>query len=249
MKKMNYYPALYELLSKEYNCSPGDFLKKENILTESRLIEGRRVYAKDKYFFHMVTTGGNAVVTADECLHPFLREFIRDRMGHWLFEFPNLLPLEEELNRFGYTMPQSYHMFLPVYRVEPMRKDRVKWFYEEEIHPFYGQECFRNAISTAYNSDRPDRMAVCAYDGDRIMGMAGCTEDGPGWMQIGIDVMEPYRSKGVGTYLVTLIANRILEEGKIPFYGTSLSNYHSWNIALNAGFRPAWVEIGAKRKC
>ena len=41
---------------------------------------------------------------------------------------------------------------------------------------------------------------------------------------------------------------KILEEGNIPFYGTSLSNYHSWNIALNSGFRPAWVEIGAEKK-
>ncbi|MBR5868932.1 MAG: GNAT family N-acetyltransferase, partial [Clostridia bacterium] len=226
MEKMNYFPALYELLAKEYNCVPGDFLKKENILTESRLIAGRRVYSRERYFFHMVTTGGNAVVTADECLHPFLQDFIRDRMGHWLFEFPNLLPLEAELNRYGYTMPQSYHMFLPVYRVEPQRNDPVKWYFEEEIHQFYGQECYRNAISREYNPDRPDRMAVCAYDGDTIMGMAGCTEDGPGWMQIGIDVMEPYRSRGIGTYLVTQMTYRILNEGKIPFYGSSLTNYH-----------------------
>jgi hypothetical protein len=36
--------------------------------------------------------------------------------------------------------------------------------------------------------------------------------------------------------------------GEIPFYGTSLSNLHSQNIALNSGFRPAWVEIGAKKQ-
>lgn len=247
MKKINYYPALYELLSKEYNCSPGDFLKKENILTESRLIEGRRVYAKDKYFFHMVTTGGNAVVTADECLHPFLREFIRDRMGHWLFEFPNLLPLEAELNRYGYQLNQSFHMFLPKYQVEPESTYPVKWIKEDGIAAFSEDERFENALS--FNPARPDRLAVYAYDGETIMGMTGCSEDAPGWLQVGVDVMEEYRSMGVGSYLVTLLVNRILEEGKIPFYGTSLSNYHSWNIALNAGFRPAWVEIGAKRKC
>ena len=45
-----------------------------------------------------------------------------------------------------------------------------------------------------------------------------------------------------------LLKNKIEEMGDIPFYGTSVSNYHSWNIALNCGFKPAWVEIGAKRK-
>ena len=239
---------LYCLLAKEYNCAPEDFTKPENILTVSALQEGRRMYGKDKYFFHMATLGGNAVLTAEECLHPFLREFMKDRQGHWLFELPNLLPLGQELNRFGYALTQTYHMFLPAMSVEPKKDFPVKWFYgKEEISQFYGDGRFPNAICSEYLSYRPDTMVVCAYDGENIMGMAGCSEDAPGWLQIGIDVLPAYRSKGVATYLVTLLKNIILEEGKVPFYGTSLSNYYSWNIALNCGFRPAWVEIGAEK--
>ena len=61
------------------------------------------------------------------------------------------------------------------------------------------------------------------------------------------DVILKYRSKGVGTYLAALLKNKILERGGIPFYGTSVSNYHSWNIALNCGFKPTWLEIGARK--
>lgn len=247
-----YLVDLYNLLSKEFNCTPADFTKQDNILTVSALQEGRRMYSKEKYFFHMVTTGGNAVLTADECLYSYLQNFIKDRTGHWLFELPNLLPLEKELNRFGYTLTQTHHMFLP--SVETGAKQGyqqsypVKWFYgKEEILQFYGDERFPNAICSEYLPHRPDKIVVCAYDGDEIMGMAGCSEDAPGWQQIGIDVMPDYRSKGVGTYLVTLLKNKILEQGNIPFYGTSVSNYHSWNIALNCGFRPVWVEIGAEK--
>lgn len=244
-----YREQLYELLSKEYNCVPADFCKQENILTESALQDGGRKYSKEKYFFHMATLGGNAVLTAEKDLHPFLREFMKNRPGHWLFELPNLLPLEKELNRFGYTLTQTYHMFLPVVHVVPKKDFSVKWFYgQKEISRFYGDERFPNAICSEYLPHRPDRMVVCAYDGENIMGMAGCSEDAPGWQQIGIDVMPSYRSKGVGTYLVTLLKNKIVEEGNIPFYGTSLSNYHSWNIAINCGFRPAWVEIGAEKR-
>lgn len=244
-----YREQLYKLLSREYNCTTEDFYKQENVLTVSELQEGRRMYSKEKYFFHMATLGGNAVLTAEECLHPFLREFIKNRQGHWLFELPNLLPLEQELNRFGYTLTQSYHMFLPALRVEPKKNFTVKWFYgQSEISQFYGDERFANAICSEYLPHRPDRIVVCAYEGERIMGMAGCSEDAPGWQQIGIDVLPEFRSRGVATYLVTLLKNKILEEGNIPFYGTSLSNYHSWNIALNSGFRPAWVEIGAEKK-
>lgn len=238
---------LHKLLASEYNCSPEDFTRADNVLTSVVVDEGRGRYNTDSDLFHMVTTGGNAVITADERLHPFLRNFMKGRAGHWLFEFPNLLPLERELNRFGHTLTQSHHMFLPAKNVVPRREFAVKWFYEREIDRFYGDERFPNAICSEFFPHRPDRIVICAYDGDAIMGMAGCSEDALGWMQIGIDVMPEYRSRGVGTYLVTLLKNKILEQGNIPFYGTSLSNYHSWNIALNCGFRPAWVDIGAKR--
>ena len=244
---IQYRDALLDLLALEYNCAPADFLRSDNVLTPPALHKGRRVYSPDPYFFHMVTTGGNAVITADECLHPFLQKFMADRPGIWLFELPNLRPLETELNRFGYTLTGTYHMFLPAWDAIPKLDLPRRWYTEEELTPFYGDERFPNAICQPRAPERPDRMAVCAKDGERIMGMAGCSEDAPGWMQIGIDVMPEYRSRGVGAYLVTLLKNKVLEMGDIPFYGTGVSNYHSWNIALNCGFRPAWVEIGATR--
>ena len=238
----NYFPQLLNQLAIEYNCTAEDFTKSKNTLTVSKFNEKARAYTNEKPFFQMATTGSNAVITADEQLHPFLKNFMK-KTGHFLFELPNLLPLEKELNKFKYTLSQTHHMFLPSRNVQPLLDLPVKWFYGEEIHGFYGDERFPNAICGEYNPRRPDRIAVCACDGDNIMGMAGCSEDAKGWQQIGIDVMPEYRSKGVGTYLVTLLKNRILEQGDIPFYGTSVSGYHSWNIAINCGFKPAWVEI------
>ena len=241
----NYFPQLFTQLSYEFNCTPAAFTSPENVLTLSKYNENARAYSDEKPFFHMVTTGSNAVMTADESLHPFLKEFMK-KTGHFLFELPNLLPLEKELNRFGHTLSQTYHMFLPSADAQPLTHLPVKWFYEEEIHRFYGDERFPNAICEEYKPRRPDRIAVCAYDGDNIMGMAGCSEDAKGWLQIGIDVIPEYRSRGVGTYLVTLLKNEILRRGDIPFYGTSVSGYHSWNIAIKCGFKPAWVEVGCK---
>ncbi len=250
-----YREELCRLLALEYNCEPGVFGREENILTTSLLREGRRVYGSEPYFFHMVTMGGNAVITADEGLHPFLRAFMADRAGHWLFELPNLLPLEGELNRFGYTLSQTHHMFLPRTSGTPAsllaaRDDvEIRWFEGEEILPFYGNPRLPNAICSEPTAARPDRVAVCAYDGGVLVGMAGASEDAPGWMQIGIDILPAYRSRGLGSHLVALLKERIIKMGAIPFYGTSVSNYHSWNIALNCGFAPAWVEVGCKPIC
>ena len=241
-----YLEPLLKQLALEYNCAPRDFLRPDNIVTQSCLRENRRHYSDEKPFFHMATLGQNAVITADRKLHPFLRIFAREK-GRILFEFPSLLPLERELSQYGYTLMSSFHMFLPKHDVRPESRYPVQWFYGEAIHPFYDKAGFENALN-GKNCARPDRIAVCALDGTAIMGMAGCSEDAPGWLQIGVDVMPAYRSRGVGTYLVALLKNEIIARGAIPFYGTSLSNYHSWNIAINSGFYPAWVEIGAKKK-
>lgn len=243
---IQYFDELYKLLSLELNCAPDDFQKSESVLTVSAK-NGGRAYADEKYFFHMATAGANAVITADECLHCFLAEYMKSTEGFKLFELPRLLRLETELNKHGYTLSETYHMFLPRREAAPQKSYPVRWFFDEEIMPFYGDMRFPNAICPQYTPNRPDRIVVCAYDGDSIMGMAGSSQDAVGWQQIGIDVNPEYRSMGVGTYLVTLLKNELLRRGEIPFYGTSISNYHSWNIAINSGFCPAWVEIGAQK--
>lgn len=159
------------------------------------------------------------------------------------------MPVNDEIRKYGYRLTQTHHMFLPCRHTEVSENNSVKWFYDSEIKPFYGDRRFPNAICPEYMPERPDRIVVCAYDGDNIIGMDGCSEDALHWQQIGIDVMPEYRSKGIGTHLVTLLKlkNKIIERGDIPFYGTAIANYHSWNIALNSGFKPTWVEIGAER--
>ena len=112
---------------------------------------------------------------------------------------------------------------------------------------FYGNENFPNAICDKFKPDRPDVLAVVALDGEKIMGMAGCSADTPELWQIGIDVLPEYRSHGIGKYLVSLLKNRIIEMGDMPFYGTAVANIQSQNIAVGSGFRPAWVEIEAKK--
>lgn len=245
-----HYDKLKTLLALELNCAASDFERhdNENIVTLPALNDGRRQYQSEPYFFHIASLGGNAVITADAALHGFLSEWCSGKPGYSLFEQPKLLPLENELAKHGYTLTESYHMFLPKTSAISVKADfETKWYYGKEIHKFYGDPRFPNAICGEYLPHRPDTIAVCAVENGEITGMAGCSEDANGFQQIGIDVMSQHRSKGIGTGLVALLKKEIEQRGDIPFYGTSLSNLHSWNIALNCGFRPAWVEIGCKR--
>ena len=244
----DYREKLLWQLSIDLNCAPADLQAEENIVTEAALNEGRRSYSPEMPFLEMATLGGNAVIMADRRLHGFLQDLIKNTRGHYLFELGMLIRLNEELKKYGYRMAPTHHMFLPCRDVRAEERCRIRWFYDSEISPFYGDPRFPNAI--AYPEPcpvRPDRIAVAAVDGDTVMGMAGCSEDAPHWQQIGIDVLPEFRSMGIGSCLVTLLKNRIIETGDIPFYGTAAANVRSQNIALNSGFRPAWVETEAVR--
>ncbi len=270
-----YREKLLRQLSVDLNCAPADFQAEENVIILPALNEGRRSYSPGRPFLQMATLGGNAVLMADEGLQGFLRGLTRGVEGHRLFEFGMLAKLDEELQRYGYRMSPTHHMFLPCRggRAEERFQDaarrpdalrgqktpadargpgtnryQVRWLDESGIRPFYGDPRFPNAIAYPVPCPvRPDRIAVLALDGDTVMGMAGCSEDAPGWQQIGIDVLPAYRGMGVGTALVTLLKNRIIERGDVPFYGTAAANIPSQCIALNSGFRPAWVETEAVR--
>lgn len=241
-----YYEKLLEQLSIDYNCTPADLQANENIITISALNERRRSYSPGKPLLQMVTLGMNTVIMADECLHDFLQDFTQTVDGHHLFEFDNLTKLNRELKKYGYQMNPTHHMFLPCCNIDVEERCHVKWLYDSEISPFYGDPRFPNAIAFPTPCTvRPDRIVVVAYDGDTIMGMAGCSEDAPHWQQVGIDILPEYRSRGIGSYLVTLLKNKIIDMGDVPFYGTATANIQSQNIAINSGFKASWVETEA----
>ena len=48
---------------------------------------------------------------------------------------------------------------------------------------------------------------------------------------------------GIGTTLVAMLKNAVLDRGVLPFYGTSVSHIASQRVAVKAGFLPAWAEL------
>ncbi|MDF2590338.1 MAG: N-acetyltransferase [Anaerocolumna sp.] len=242
--KKELYDRLKSLLALEFNCAVDDFNSSNNIITKPVEREGQRKYIDGTFFFKMVTMGNNAIISADESLHERLREFVMDKTGHHLFEHRNLVEIDNILNQYNKRLWQTHHMFLPDTKNIPMKEIApIKWHEQEDIMKFYEGKQFPNALCEKFQPERPDMLAVTAYDRENIIGMAGCSADTADMWQIGIDVNEKYRGKGIGTYLVTQLKNEVLKRDKIPFYGTSLSNLHSWNIAINSGFYPAWVEV------
>ena len=237
-----------EQLALEFHCEPEDFDREETVITISCLHEKRRKFSENPFFLQMATFGRNAVISAHEEIHPWLKEWIKDKKGFWLFEQHNFFELECELRKYGYKMALTHHMFLPKTDIPDSNPDfEIRWLEQKDIPPFYGKEEFSNALSDKYKPERPDVLAIVALDGDTVMGMAGCSADTPSMWQIGIDGLPEYRGRGIGTQLVILLKNEIIRRGAIPYYATSLSNLGSWRIALGSGFAPAWVETESQK--
>lgn len=226
----------------DFNCDPADFDKDQNTLVENQLREGRRVNTQAGCFLRLLCFNGRAIISADPALLPWCAEHLLKASAAWLFEYPRLRSIDGKLREFGYQIADAHHFYLP----HPARAAddpglRVQWFEGEEIQAFRGDRRFGEAL--AFDKNHPDALAVAALDGEQIMGMAGASADGPCMWQIGIDVIPAYRGKGLGTRLVRLLKDEVLRRGKVPFYGTVESHFFSQNIAINAGFYPAWAEL------
>jgi predicted GNAT family acetyltransferase len=84
--------------------------------------------------------------------------------------------------------------------------------------------------------------AIAEQEGD-IVGVCGASADSPFMWQLGIDVTPEHQGRGLAPALASAVAEAVLDEGKLPYYGTSASNIPSMRTALAAGFKPMWVEV------
>lgn len=108
----------------------------------------------------------------------------------------------------------------------------IQWYEQADIGQFQGDNRFSEAF--VFDDQFPDVLGVAAIDNGAIIGMAGATADCYSMYQIGIDVLESGRGKGLGTNLTALIKQELLARGKVPFYGTGLSHIPSKNVAINS---------------
>ena len=94
---------------------------------------------------------------------------------------------------------------------------------------------------------RREAVASVALHGSEVVGVATATTDSDTLWQIGVDVHSEHRSKGLGAALTSRVARGILDEGRVPYYGSSVNNIASRRTAQAAGFYPCWVSAFTTR--
>ena len=90
MTKEEIYSIIKNQLACEFNCRPEDFSKDDNLITKPKLHPDRRKFSDKEFFLQMATFGNNAVISANEKMHPWLSQWIKGKRGFYLFEQNNL---------------------------------------------------------------------------------------------------------------------------------------------------------------
>ncbi|MBO6133505.1 MAG: GNAT family N-acetyltransferase [Lachnospiraceae bacterium] len=200
--------------------------------------------------FRAIIYKGDLYMMAGKSLYEWAKSKYSLFSPEWFCKFPNLRELDNELQKSGHELFDTHIYFLPDPDFDEPEMDcpyDFKWYDEWDIAiRFSNQNPFPHAF--CFDKNLPDILGIVAYDGLCPIAAAGASFDGKYMRQIGIDVKEEYRHHGLAVFLVTMLKNKILEMGLLPFYGTSESHILSQDTAIRCGFLPAWCEIYAQSK-
>lgn len=206
-------------------------------------------YLQGTPFLNMVYFGENLFISADCKISDFIKRYVKQCEPDLfrVFDAPNLMRLDYELNGYGYTVAHLAQYFLPdpQFKEEQVFSFSLKLFQDKEILELYTLE-FPMALCGTITGKRRDVLAVACFIDEKIVGVAACTNDSDTMWQIGVDVLKEYRRRGIATALVLRLKEEILRLGKCPFYCCAWSNLASKAVARKTGFKDGWVELSAK---
>ena len=241
--------TLKQQLAIDANCEKADFDKSDNsvkILSPNYL---KRRNISDDLLLFMACFGNGTVVAVDKELEAFMAKYIENMDGFRCFDMP-LNTLENELKKYGGIISEIEEFYLltgneicqvtPAFDIEILEGTAIKKLYSDHR--------FHMAMGYSQDGDRRDMLAVVAYENEEIIGVAAASNDTDHIWQIGVDVVPEKQKQHIATDIVKIISNEVMKRNKIPYYGTAWSNIASKRVAINAGYKPAWVEMKAMKK-
>ncbi|MDE7341649.1 MAG: GNAT family N-acetyltransferase [Lachnospiraceae bacterium] len=234
-----------EQSARDLNCRAEDFMRSENVIVKSNIGPEARRYYKEPVPCNLVSYGNNIVASVKDEYREIVKAYIDRYSFYHYFETPNMLVLDEALQKAGQRICFMAEYFLPdIALLKPLECSYELQVLEQK--DFAG--LYTDTWSNALCADRKelDVLGIGAYEHGRLIGLAGCSADCDMMWQIGVDVLPEFRRKGIASALTSRLALEIIERGKVPFYCSAWSNLRSARNAVKSGFLPAWAEMTAK---
>ena len=240
-------PILAKQLAIDFCCTEEMVLNRENVFTEYEALEGRRIFNETECYLKVASIHGKILASGKKEIINRVKERYKDGNGAWFMDIDNLRELDKEMNQYGCHIAQAHPFYIATEKSEFHTKNfEIRKFIGKELEQFRGDERFDEAL--LFEDVPKDEIGIAAYQDGEILGMAGATSDSPLMWQIGINVLPKARGMGIGSLLVGLLKNELIDMGILPFYGTSMSHIASQKVALRAGFSPAWAELYCEKK-
>ncbi|MGN0245159.1 MAG: GNAT family N-acetyltransferase [Lachnospiraceae bacterium] len=238
---------LIKQLAIDFCCTTEMVKNDENIFTEYFAQDGRRIFKEGECFLKIASIQGKILATGKPEIIKWVKDRYQNANGAWFMDMESLRELDNKMKEFGCQIGQAHPFYIATEKSEFHTKDfEIRKLIGKELEQFRGDKRFDEAL--LFEDVPKDEIGIAAYQDGEILGMAGATSDSPLMWQIGINVLPKARGMGVGSLLVGLLKNELLDRGILPFYGTSMSHIVSQKVALNAGFSPAWAELYCEKK-
>lgn len=234
---------LYQQLAIDYCCSVEDMKDERNHFTEYCRLDGRRRFDESEdCILKAIVVNGKLVFSGEKQMMDLCRDKFAITSGSWFMDVGNFRILESILQTEGYRLKSAHPFFIPKdEKVCHIDGVEIRKYDQNEILQFRGDPRFDEAF--CFDEQSPDMIGVAALVDNEIVGMAGASADSPNLWQIGINVAKQCEGKHIGSALVSILKEDIMERGIVPYYGTSMSHLASQKVAARAGFEVAWVEL------
>ena len=123
----------------DFNCSIENFVSRGNTVVISKLNNGAKKYYKKPQFCGFAYYGGGLVASVDESLVEFISAIIDRHPEYTIFDAPQLIFLNKELEKYGKCVCHIAEFFLPDMekQVDINNDIYVKVLSEDEIHLLY----------------------------------------------------------------------------------------------------------------
>jgi GNAT superfamily N-acetyltransferase len=237
--------SIRTVLAASCACQKGDLIGGDVVFTHAQEMPGRLRFAVHDVL--VVTMGDGVVVSCSSAWEGWLRFAVGHLSRETIFSTETIAHVERQLETAGLFLrgpnlkyacsEESFQAATAPDGVE------ITVFEGEDIAELYGYHGFEQALSYQTGSERPDMVAAAAFQLGQLVGVAAAGADSELLWQIGVQVSPGARNAGIGRAVVSRVTREVLNAGRVPYYGTTVSHIRSAALARDLGYWPAWTDL------
>ncbi|WP_187355154.1 GNAT family N-acetyltransferase [Paenibacillus tengchongensis] len=252
MNRKQAIETVRKVLAADFACSEADLQDSATRIYSAGVGADGFRFPLPEPSLRMVTMGSGTVISCSEGRMEWARKQLGALGREQLFTAAAISRIEHFINGDNQTLagPElKYVCSLDSINPGNLPEGIEIRLYDRSLIPgLYEYGEFRNALSYSSAGNRPDMLAAVAVCGGTLAGIAGASADSDAMWQVGVDVVPEQQGGGIGRALVGLLTQALLKEGILPYYTVSTSNLRSRQLAVSAGYWPAWTQLYARNQ-